>query len=196
MEHKSSIKFAKEKRARISTTVDFLKNVLAGYSNDFDFILDICDLIITSRSNLCFSYPLGYFLTSPGKLRFFEFIQADLEHSLDKLDEFTDKSLDTFIVNEDRGVILDREFFDFRSDALRLASVVKDHINKCLTEMEAGFPEVMSTEEDGKSNELLLMIINEENLSHWICPSCTYANEKAIIKCQICQTTRPAVSLR
>mmetsp|Transcript_30989 Transcript_30989/g.30648 ORF Transcript_30989/g.30648 Transcript_30989/m.30648 type:complete len:334 (+) Transcript_30989:601-1602(+) len=193
MEHKSSIRFAKEKKSKMLASVETMKQILTGYSNDFTFIGEICDLIISSRSSLCYSYPLGFFLTSPSKLRFFEFVQAELENSLDKLDEFTDKNLDNYVSVTESGCRLDQEFFTYRSDALRLAGVVKEHINKCLTEMENGFPDVLGIDEYGRTEEELVFSLEDESLSHWICSSCTYANEKGKTVCDICQTARPTL---
>ena len=55
--------------------------------SDFDFLIDIAGLVIAARRSLSYTYPWRYYLIGENKQRYFDFIQGDLEQSLEKLNE-------------------------------------------------------------------------------------------------------------
>mmetsp|Transcript_24145 Transcript_24145/g.23902 ORF Transcript_24145/g.23902 Transcript_24145/m.23902 type:complete len:167 (+) Transcript_24145:1112-1612(+) len=147
---------------------------------NFDFLVEAVDLVVRSRKSLGYSYPLGYFLDSEAKLRFFEFIQAELENSLDKLDEKTDVDLDAFFDIRQSSGEQYRKFNKFRIDTARLCEIVANHFSKCLTEMENGFPDIQAPTQKESSLEILVYD------SSWTCPRCTFENSSERNSCEIC----------
>ncbi len=54
---------------------------------DFQFLEDIADLVVRARRALTYTYPMRFFLQGRTKQVFFDFIQAELESSLEKLNK-------------------------------------------------------------------------------------------------------------
>ena len=52
---------------------------------DFDFLIDIAGLVVAARRSLSYTYPFRYYLKGENKQRYFDFIQGDLEQSLERL---------------------------------------------------------------------------------------------------------------
>ena len=52
---------------------------------DFEFLLDIAGLVVAARRSLSYTYPFRYYLKGENKQRYFDFIQGDLEQSLERL---------------------------------------------------------------------------------------------------------------
>lgn len=53
---------------------------------DFQFLEDISELVIRARRVLTYTYPMRYYMKeNPAKKRMFDFLQGDLERSLEML---------------------------------------------------------------------------------------------------------------
>jgi ariadne-1 len=188
--HKASLKAAEAKRNRIKNYVCFLYSSIRE-SLVFDFLNQAADLVFNSKRSLAFSYSLGYFLTSPCKIRFYEFIQGSLESSMIQLDELTEKDLNSFLVEENDGSFsLQTDFPNFRMKVVSLAEVVKKYFDECMNEMEAGFPEVMDNDEEGVTEEYLLGLADINISDKWICGACTMANDLGLQQCGACGNRR------
>mmetsp|Transcript_21929 Transcript_21929/g.40003 ORF Transcript_21929/g.40003 Transcript_21929/m.40003 type:complete len:539 (-) Transcript_21929:2760-4376(-) len=191
LEHLKSVKFAKDKRAKvrqmIASAIDMIPTITPSV---FDFLLEACDLIIEARTGLAYSYPLGYFINSPAKLNFYEFMQGELEHSLELLDLATEIDIGSYIgSDESRNIALKHEFFTKKTDISSIKNAVQNHFAKCMHEMELGFPDIADDVRQGD----LENIEDKLNASiYWSCPFCTYGNKPEATTCEICQSERPS----
>ena len=184
-EHKNSTQLARRKKQEV---LDLFKVKKTDDPNYLNFLLNATNTIIESRSGICYSYPLGFFLNSVTKLRLFEFIQGELEQYLEKLDKATENTLESL---KDRpGLTGDSEVESINE----LNRVVRYHFEKCMQSMEAGLPEV---EESSDPMELEfqtvedLLLANLDASQHWVCVACTFINANERQDCEICLTPRP-----
>ena len=191
IEHKRSYRQALEKnktrKAEISGA-DFLPNKF-----ELQFVEVALDLLVECRNVIANSYAYGYFMTSPAKLQFFEFLQGDMERVLERLDEMTDRKLDTLIEYEPE-VRLNDEFYVWKENVNGLVNSLSSYFSKITQEILANFPEVVDFAVDGEAaiDAQLLSYSKDQALhSHWSCPMCTFANVPSNQTCQICQTPRP-----
>ena len=68
---------------------------------DFEFLTVISNLIITVRRSLSFTYAIRYYLKGPQKQTLFDFMQGELESSLERLNKIMDqKWIDQLDYNE------------------------------------------------------------------------------------------------
>ena len=85
-EHQKSIQFAIKRLATIRSQIDMLLESNQSMSpKDFEFLLDIAGLVVAARRSLSYTYPFRYYLKGENKQRYFDFIQGDLEQSLERL---------------------------------------------------------------------------------------------------------------
>ena len=54
---------------------------------DFQFLEEIADLVIRARRALTYTYAIRFYLEGKNKQMFFDFIQGELEASLEKLNK-------------------------------------------------------------------------------------------------------------
>jgi ariadne-1 len=106
------------------------------------FIVDAHAQIAECRRVLKWTYGFGYYhLEEDGpKKRFFEFVQADAEMTLERLTEAVEVELETFL-NERRDV---SEFGEFRGKLAGLTSITHKYFDALVVEIERGFPGVQS----------------------------------------------------
>ena len=87
-------------------------------------------------------------MKGPSKKKFFDFVQAELELSLEKLSMLLQQDLTEFIeMGEDKTISLKQDYFDFKKESTLLMNAVKNHFEKLLKEMRADFPTVEENEE-------------------------------------------------
>lgn len=187
--HKASLKLAKEKSHKAKIDVSNLYAII-NESHIFDFISESTELLYKAKRYLAYSYSLGYFMTSPAKIQFYEFIQGALEDNEIKLDELTNKDIMQFVNYDNVFPRLIPEFTNYRMEVLNLNSVVKNYFEECLRQMENGFPEITDSGEDMASGELIKKSINFSYLDKWICPSCTLGNDMNTNECSACGNKR------
>jgi hypothetical protein len=88
LEHLKAIAFAHKKKSEIQTQINTCLELNHKYGpRDFQFLEEIAELVIRARRALTYTYPLRFFLDGGAKQRFFDFIQGDLEGSLEKLNK-------------------------------------------------------------------------------------------------------------
>ena len=75
---------------------------------DFDFLDDIAGLVLAARRAISFTYPYRYYLVGENKQRYFDFIQADLEQSLERLNKKNEEDWTKHIEND---ILFDRYIF-------------------------------------------------------------------------------------
>jgi ariadne-1 len=192
IEHKNSVRFARTKRDKIKQMIASAIEMMPSINPSvFDVLLESADLVIEARTGLAYSYPLGYFLKSKAKQQFYEFIQGELEHSLELLDKATDLQLTEYIDESETGAVgLSHSFFDVKSSLTSLKTVVQSHFSKSMKEMELGFPDIADTNDRDSQNPDFIDSINES--LYWSCPFCTYGNKPESTACEVCQSERPS----
>ena len=55
--------------------------------DDFKFLIEIARLVVDARRSLTYTYPIRYYLRGKAKQDFFDFIQGELEMSLEALNK-------------------------------------------------------------------------------------------------------------
>ena len=192
MEHKKAYRQALDKNRRIKQAI---KNAdcLPNLSYDLRFLGDAVDLLVECRNVTANSYAYGYFLTSPAKLQFFEFLQGDMEWSLERLDEVTDKEISSLIELEP-VVKLAESFYPWKEKVNGLVNSLGSYFEKITMEIHANFPDVreLGVSEDEIDAQLLAYSKDQGLHSHWTCAMCTFSNVPTDTTCHICQTPRPS----
>lgn len=159
---------------------------------DFEFLENIIELVCKARRVLANSYAMRFFLTGRRKKAFFDFIQADLERSLEALSRCLIKDITEYIeMGADKSLSLKEDFFKFKIDACQIRSAVETHFTKVLCQIKGDFPDI---KEDAKGDDLDSS--DEESgpstkaSVQWTCYICTTKNEANNDKCMICQAPR------
>ena len=87
-EHYKAIAFASKKKQEIQTQITNCVELNCKYGpQDFKFLEEIAELVIRARRALTYTYPMRFYLEGKNKQWFFDFIQGDLESSLEKLNK-------------------------------------------------------------------------------------------------------------
>jgi hypothetical protein len=76
-------------------------------------------LVIAARRSLAYTFAIRYYLRGANKQVFFDFIQEDLESSLDLLCELSEQDILEEIlkeINDDATYLLDKHFFEYKRD--------------------------------------------------------------------------------
>ena len=92
-EHQKSIQFAVKRLATIKDEIVLVCGEQSSIKpSDFDFLIDIAGLVIAARRSLSYTYPWRFYLEGENRQRYFDFIQGDLEQSLEKLNEMNEEN--------------------------------------------------------------------------------------------------------
>jgi hypothetical protein len=85
MEHFKAIGFAKIKKQQIFCQIDEFTRLQQKYHpKDLEFLDEISELVIRARRAITYTYPMRYFMENNlAKRNYFDFIQGDLEWSLE-----------------------------------------------------------------------------------------------------------------
>ena len=71
---------------------------------EFKFMFDIMQVNLLAWRAVANTYPLWFFMRGPAKKKFFDFVQAELELSLEKLSKLLTQDLTEFIeMGEDKS---------------------------------------------------------------------------------------------
>ena len=187
--HKASLKEAKIKNTRIKVSVTNMYEIFKE-ANLFDFYNEASELVLNAKQSLAYSYAYGYYLTSNAKIRFYEFIQGELESNMIRLDTLIDQSLECFIISDEFAVSLLPQFSGFRMNVINLTNVVHTHFDECLKQMESGFPNIKDGYEENKYEDDIEVGTDINFSDKWICGACTLANDLKLYSCTACQTKR------
>ena len=80
---------------------EFVKFQTQYTSKDLEFLEEIAELVIRARRALTYTYPMRYYLeNNPAKKAYFDFIQGDLEFSLEKLVQMYERDWKDYIEPE------------------------------------------------------------------------------------------------
>ena len=94
---------------------------------DFEFLIIISDLIITVRRTLCYSYAMRYYLTGKNRQALFDFMQGQLETSLERLTKIVEGQnlLDYLEINFNGLPHMGEKFFNFKTRVVDLERIVE-----------------------------------------------------------------------
>ena len=110
---------------------------------DFDFLIDIAGLVVAARRSLSFTYPIRFFLRGENKQAFFDFIQGDLEKSLELLNAKNEEDWLSFLDEGHDGRPCNGEgFTKYKEEITTLRETLERHFNTAMVSIQAGLPEV------------------------------------------------------
>jgi len=79
---------------------------------------------------------------------FFDFIQSDLESSLEKLNKRNEEDWQLHLEVDGYGAIhLGERFFKYKQDVNNLRSAVETHFSKVINQIEAGLPDIQDDDD-------------------------------------------------
>ena len=115
-EHMKSVIFSEARLIEIKQQIKLtLLSNEELQNKDFEFLVDIAGLVIAARRSLAYTYPIRYYQLSETKQRFFDFIQGDLERSLEKLNEQNEKDWTKYLETDVRGrTIVSMKFIQYK----------------------------------------------------------------------------------
>jgi hypothetical protein len=98
LEHFKAVEFAKKKKVDIQHQIVQCMELSSQYGpNDFKFLEEIAELVIRARRALTYTYAMRYYLEGRNKQTFFDFIQKDLESSLEKLNKRNEEDMQSYL---------------------------------------------------------------------------------------------------
>lgn len=193
-EHLNSVDLDRKRGEQLYSQIDF---IIAKSGNkytlaDFTFLNETIELVCKTRRVLANTYSMRFFMLGKRKKAFFDFIQADLELSLEVLSGCLVKDITEYIeMGADKSISLKEEFFKFKTDAGQIRSAVETHFTKVLASIKNDFPEVKDEEgkEDADSSD------DEGGPStdakvEWTCYICTTRNQPNQDACPVCSAPR------
>jgi hypothetical protein len=115
-EHFRAITFAQKKKQEIQTQIKNCMELNNKYGpQDFKFLEEIAELVIRARRALTYTYAMRFYLDGRNKQQFFDFIQGDLEASLEKLNKRNEEDWQLFLEVDGFGAIhLGERFFKYK----------------------------------------------------------------------------------
>lgn len=148
-EHYSAISFAQKKKQEIITQIKNCIDLNNKYSpKDFVFLEETAELVVRARRALTYTYPMRFYLDGKAKQIFFDFIQADLESSLEKLNKRNEEDWQLYVEVDGQGAIhLGERFFRYKQDVNSLKTAVETHFSKVINQIEAGLPDIQDEDE-------------------------------------------------
>mmetsp|Transcript_896 Transcript_896/g.3259 ORF Transcript_896/g.3259 Transcript_896/m.3259 type:complete len:534 (-) Transcript_896:162-1763(-) len=137
-EHNKSQKEAKKNLTEFKENMQALSSQLAQPTSQLNFVVDAIKQVAECRRILKWTYAYGYYLsedTPPSTRSFFEFLQGEAEHSLERLNDQTEQELKPFLVTE-LTTASEASFNEFRSKLIGLTDVTKNYFDKLVRELE------------------------------------------------------------
>lgn len=193
-EHLKSVDLDQKRGEQLVGQIDF---ILAKSGNkytlaDFSFLNDIIELVLKARRALANTYSMRFFMRGKRKKAFFDFMQGELELSLESLSRLLIKDITEYIeMGADKSISLKEEFFKFKTEAAQIRSAVDTHFIKVLGSIKNDFPDVK--EEEGKeeldSSDDESGPTTKANVE-WTCYICTTHNKKTDEACVACRAPR------
>ena len=113
------------------------------------FLENTAELVIRARRALTYTYSLRFSLEGGlTKLSFFDFMQGDLEASLEKLNKRNEEDWLTYIdTDSSNRMHLGENFFKFKQEVNSLSDAVERHFTHIINQIEAGLPGIVDDEE-------------------------------------------------
>lgn len=191
-----------------------LSDKLKEPESQLKFIIEAWQQIIECRRVLKWTYAYGYYLPEQenAKRQLFEYSQGEAEAALERLHQCAEKELLFFLSNDDDDDDDDvqTDFETFRPKLAGLTRVTRSYFENLVRALESGLSDVDSqaassasmssknagakgkggkgkgsTSRAGRSGAR-----NLDDLNHWHCDRCTFANPDSQTSCQMCHTQR------
>ncbi|KAM1160809.1 hypothetical protein ACFX19_034365 [Malus domestica] len=173
------------------------------------FITEAWLQIVECRRVLKWTYAYGYYLPEHehAKRQFFEYLQGEAESGLERLHQCAEKELQVYLNDEDPS----KDFNEFRTKLAGLTSVTRNYFENLVRALENGLSDVdshgacsrtVSSKSLGGSSKgrggrgkaatsrSSSSSRNIDDLGHWSCEHCTFANVRPASVCQMCQQRR------
>jgi len=126
---------------------------------------------IGARRALTYTYAMRFYLQGNNKQRFFDFLQGDLERSLEMLNKKNEEDWQLYLDTDTFGMLhLGEKFFRYKQEVNNMRDTVERHFSKTINQIEAGLPEV--ADEESKAGDVLSL----DDVETWTCPTCTTIN--------------------
>lgn len=195
VEHQKSIKHAEKAQNLIKMQIaQALETNLKHSPNDYQFLIDIAGLIIAARRSLSYTYAIRFFLTGANRQAFFDFIQGDLEKSLEALNKKMEDNWLNHVEYDTQGkMVLSQKFIRFKENVTSLREVVERHFNYTMKEIMLGLP---SIPEEEKKDETDYTFDGSNTGQNWTCRVCQVKNPMANAKCSTCQAAKPSLTFK
>ena len=193
-EHLNSVDLDTKRGEQLVSQIDF---ILAKSGNkytlaDFTFMNEIIELVCKARRALANTYSMRFFMRGKKKKLFFDFMQAELELSLEALSRLLIKDITEYIeMGSDKSISLKEAFFKFKSEAAQIRAAVETHFIKVLSSIKNNFPEIK--EEEGKEEFDSSDMEGGPSTSakvEWTCYICTVKNSAGADHCNTCRAPR------
>ncbi|XP_021721720.1 probable E3 ubiquitin-protein ligase ARI7 [Chenopodium quinoa] len=189
-----------------------LSDKLKEPESQLKFIIEAWQQIIECRRVLKWTYAYGYYLPEheTAKRQLFEYSQGEAEAALERLHQCAEKELLVFLGNDDGEVETQPDFETFRPKLAGLTRVTRSYFENLVRALENGLSEVdsqaaSSTSVSSKnagakgkggkaksssSRSSRTGTRNIDDVNHWNCERCTYANPESSTLCQMCRNPR------
>lgn len=144
-EHLNSVDLDMKRGEQLKSQISFIVSRSNNkYTlSEFEFMNEIIELVCKARRALANTYSMRFFMTGKRKKAFFDFIQADLELSLEALSRCLVKDITEYIeMGADKSISLKEDFFKFKANACQIRGAVETHFIKVLGQIKGDFPEV------------------------------------------------------
>ena len=193
IEHFKSINISEKAATTMLNQITTAIEVNPDYSmGDYQFLLDISKLIITVRRGLTYTYPIRFYLKGPNKQSFFDFIQGELEASLEKLNKRMEENwLEKLDYNEMGKLIIGRKFNDYKAQVVDLRVIVQNHFNQMMKDIMSGLPHIKE-DDDAEDDDYTFDGSNSGTI--WTCRVCQVKNDMKNVNCTTCRSARPNLS--
>ncbi|KAL6279007.1 hypothetical protein ACE6H2_022608 [Prunus campanulata] len=183
-----------------------LSDIQCQPESQLKFITEAWLQIVECRRVLKWTYAYGYYLPEHehAKRQFFEYLQGEAESGLERLHQCAEKELQVYLNEEDPS----KDFNEFRTKLAGLTSVTRNYFENLVRALENGLSDVDShgacsrtassknlggTSNKGRggrgkatTSRSSSSSRNIDDLGHWSCEHCTFANVKSATVCQMC----------
>ena len=191
--HYNAIKFAEKRVEKIKTEIAHVHELCPMYSpNDYQFLIEIAELVIAARRSLAYTYPIRFYLKGAAKQQFFDFLQSDLESSLEKLNKKNEEEWVTYVETNELGQLqLTDKFFAYKQEIVTLRTALNNHFNQCMTSIKNGLPEVEEEVKDEADYTFDASMVGK-----WTCRVCQVRNNADVKQCVTCRSDRPKLDYK
>jgi hypothetical protein len=137
---------------------------------EFQFLEEIAELVIRARRAITYTYPLRFYMAVTTKTAFFDFLQGDLEMSLEKLNKKNEEDWQVYLeVDAFQELLLGERFYKFKTEINGLKHALETHFSRIIATLEAGLPGVEEVEGVAELDTF-------SGAQNWTCPTCTIIN--------------------
>ncbi|KAI3834648.1 hypothetical protein MKX03_005988 [Papaver bracteatum] len=138
--HSSRAKAVEDLKKVQSVHIEKLSRMGSETKTSLEFIADSWKQIIECRRVLKWTYAYGYYLPKHEKTKkqFFEYLQGEAEHGLERLHECAEKELQPYL----HGISPLEDFNDFRKKLIGFTNATKNFFENLVRGLENGLSEV------------------------------------------------------